>query len=130
MGIPDAELDQIRSDAQELLQSTCQIFARTTAQSGGGGVTESWNPGADIPCRIAPISARERRAAGSRISDESTHVVTLPAYTEIEATSRLQIDGAGGYSVTGIRTREFDEMVRRVEVRELTDEEAAELEVS
>lgn len=124
--IPDAELVQIRQDAQQLLQGSCSILAKQLVSDGGGGNTESWNPVAtDVPCRIAPVGGgvadtERNTGVGHRVSDETTHVVTLPAGTEIEKTSRIDVDGSGLYQVTLIRTRTFDEFTRRVEVKEVS----------
>jgi Phage head-tail joining protein len=123
--IPDAELDQIRSDAQQLLQGSCSILAKQSISDGGGGHTESWEPVAEsVACRIAPVGGgvkdtERNNGVGHRVSDETTHIVTLPAGTDIDKTSRIDVDGSGLYEVTLIRTRTFDEFTRRVEVKEV-----------
>ena len=123
MTIPDGELDRIRSDALSLLSATGRVWHRTTEVTDGGGTTDSWTPGANLPCRIAPIGGGEDGTRpGDRISDRTTHVVTLPAYTTIAETAQVEVGGAGLYEVTAVRERTFDELVRRVEVVESTED--------
>ncbi len=69
---------------------------------GGGSVTEVLS--GTIPCRIDPLSGGERDLAG-RISERSTHVLSVPAGTDLSARDRFVIDGRGTFEVTATRQR-------------------------
>lgn len=113
-----AELAGMRATADRALPDTCTIQRKTAVSDGGGGTTETWADHATgIACRIAPASGGETGTAGDRVEDETTHVVTLPALTDITEADRLQVDGQV-YEVTAVRKRGAWELTRRVEAKE------------
>lgn len=77
---------------------------RTSTSDSGGGSTETWAEGADIPCRIDPLTGTEQLSA-DRISDRSTHLITTPAGTSVSTAARFVIDGRGTYEITAVRER-------------------------
>lgn len=101
-----------------LLGATARVWKRTTSVTDGGGTTTTWSPSANYPCRIAPVGGGLGEGVADEISDRTTHIVTLPAYTEVEEADQIEVGGAGLYEVTAVRKRTFDELVRRVEVVE------------
>lgn len=101
-----------------------RIWTRTRTITDGGGSADIWTMGDDIGCRIAPVEGGIEEAGG-RLSDRTTHIGTIAAYTEIEEGALLEIDGAGLYEVTAVRKRTYDELVRRVELVE-SDEQPEE----
>ena len=63
MTLTAGELTQARSDAEELLPSTCTIQVRSTAADGQGGVTESWSDTDGVPCRLDAMNVSARSSA-------------------------------------------------------------------
>lgn len=122
--LSDADIAGMRSTLNTLLPDTATISRKTTANVGGEE-TESWaSIATGVACRIAPIGGGEAGAGGGqsgavggRVVDETTHIVTLAAGTDIEEADRVAIDGAT-YDVTLVRKRGAWELTRRVEVRE------------
>lgn len=113
-----AQLSGMRNLFRQMLPDECVIQRRTVASDGGGGSTESWSDHLTAPCRIAPIGGGEDGQAASRVSEETTHLVTLPAYTDVIEVDRIVI-GDQAFDVTLVRKRGTWELSRRVEVREL-----------
>lgn len=116
--LTDAELAMIRDEANRWLPSSATILTHSKTADGGGGFNETYTPGQPIDCRLAPIGGGEDGSTrGERISDRTTHVLTLPAHTTIEEPDRVTVDSRT-YEVTAVRKRPALEVVRRVEVRE------------
>lgn len=118
------ELTEARSDANLLLPSSARVVTRPIASDGGGGqITGAPAYGATVAARIVVIGGGEsgtgggRVTRGDRVSDRTTHILTLPAGTAIEESNEIEVDGAL-YEVTAVRKRTGEEFVRRVEVRE------------
>lgn len=96
------------------LTETANVLSGTVIDDGGGGGTAVVTAGGTIACRIDTLTASERQAVG-RISDASTHLVTLPANTTITAAADLAIAGRGTFEVTGVHEHS-NELARFVEV--------------
>lgn len=95
---------QLRGLAWLSLSDLGQVGSGTVTDDGGGGGTTTWSYGGTIPCRIDPITGSELVTAG-RLSDRSTHTVTVPAGTTVLAASRFVIAGRGTFEVTAVRSR-------------------------
>ena len=117
--IDDAELTAIRDDAEELLPSTATILTYARTSDGAGGFRSTYVPQGSVPCRLSPIGGGETGKPGGRVSERTTHMVTVPAETVIEEKDRLQVGGAV-YEITLVRKRPGLEFTRRIEVREAT----------
>lgn len=113
-----AQLSGMRNLLGQMLPDQCVIQRRTIGSDGGGGSTESWSDHLTVPCRIAPIGGGEDGQAASRISEETTHLVTLAAHTDVVEADRILI-GDQTFDVTLVRKRGAWELSRRVEVKEL-----------
>ena len=109
------------------LSETGRWLVRGTASDGGGGVTETytpagtaaWNTTTNVDCRIDSLGGGEGETA-ERISDRSTHVVTLHAGTASISTDwDFQIQNRGRYEVTAIREN-TGEMATRFEATDKT----------
>lgn len=107
-------LNQLRGAAWLGLADSGQVGAGTVTDDGGGGVTTGWTYGGTVPCRIDPLTSNETLAAG-RISDRSTHLVTVPPGTPVTTSSRFVIANRGTYEVTGVQDQ-TGEMLRFFEV--------------
>lgn len=83
---------------------------------GGGGGSVTAIAGGTIACRLDTIRGNESVAA-NRISDRSTHLITLPPGTEVSTANTFYVDGRGTYEVTAVRERtdEFTTVIEAVE---------------
>jgi len=113
-----AQVTAMRATTASVLPDVATLERLTTVSDGGGGSTETWaQVGVPVACRIAPLAGGEGGQAGGRVADETTHVVTVAAGTEVTERDRLLIAGTR-YEVTVVRERGAWELARRVEVRE------------
>lgn len=111
-------ISQLRGAAFLGLSDTAYIGAGTITDDTGGGGTMTWTYGSGLPCRIDPLSGDERITA-SRLSERSTHLVTLPPLTPVGQSDRFAIDNRGTYEVTAVRDATA-EPLRFVEVTEVS----------
>lgn len=98
----------------EALSGTAVIYSGTIVDDGGGGGTYTALATGTAICRIDALGGNEGEIA-DRISDRSTHLVTLPAETSITTAQDLSISGRGTFEVTAVREH-TDELARFVEV--------------
>lgn len=75
----------------------------TIADDGGGGGTATVIAGGTVNCRIDTIGGTGEDVVADRISDRSTHLVTLGPGNVIRAADGFAIDGRGVYEVTAVR---------------------------
>lgn len=116
--LSDGQITRMRATAERALTDTCAVQRKTTVSDGGGGTTSTWGPHlASVRCRLSPAAGGEDGVTGARISDESTHIVTLPAGTDVTEADRLVISGQT-FEITLVRTRGRFEITRRVECKE------------
>jgi hypothetical protein len=108
---------RLRGLAWMALSDVGHVVSQVSTDDSGGGVTQAWTPGTAIPCRIDDLGGGEALAAG-RISDRSTHVITLPPNLVPTPVDRFAIDGRGTFEITGVRnrTREWLQLVEVVQV--------------
>lgn len=110
------------------LSDTARVLVRGTASDGGGGYTETytpaptlaWGSSTNFACRIDALTGTEGQTA-NRISDRSTHLVTLNTggTISISLSDDLQIQNRGRYEITAIREH-TGEFVRELEVTDRT----------
>lgn len=100
----DAAVTQLRGLAWLALSDVGYVASATVTSDSGGGGTTVWANGSAIPCRIDPITGNEVEAA-SRISDRSTHMITVPPGTVVTVSSRFEITGRGTYEITAVQDR-------------------------
>jgi hypothetical protein len=122
------EIAEARADFDsELLPDEATILRAVEESDGGGGRTaKEWRARETVPCRLDPYGgATSTRGAGGestahageRIESRISHLVTLPAETDVELLDRLEING-GVYEVNVLRQRGAFEFTRMVEVKE------------
>jgi head-tail adaptor len=88
------------------LTDTANIQTRTATSDAGGGASEVWNTGPDVPARIDPVGGEaDERVSGGRISDRSTHLITFAPRTTVTTKDRVSIDNRGVFEVTAVRAR-------------------------
>jgi hypothetical protein len=84
----------------------------------GGGVTQVWTAGtADIACRLDPLGDNTG-LVGGRVDERSTHMVTVPPGTTVNASDRFAITGRGTFEITATRdqTSEFAHSFEVIEI--------------
>lgn len=98
---------QLRGLAWLSLSDTGHVVRATATDDQGGGISEVWQTaGSALPCRVDPIAVRGGgRVTGGRIDERSTHVVTIPAGTLVDAGERFAVAGRGTFEVTAVRDR-------------------------
>ena len=74
----------------------------------GGGGTVTWTYGSFVTCRIDPLPGAEGVVA-DRVSDRSTHLITLPPTTPISTESRFVCNDVT-YEITAVRTHTVELM--------------------
>lgn len=90
----------------------------TVVDDGGGGARGTAIPGGTVACRIDAMSAQgDEGITGGRISDRSTHLITLPPETAVTTEDQFYVSGRGTYEVTAVRehTGEFATVIEAVE---------------
>lgn len=112
-------LDMMRAHAEQMMRDTCTLERKTRVSDGAGGSTETWaDQAADVPCFIEPAGGGEIGMAGDRISDKTTHVVYLPAGTDVTEADRVIVAG-DTFDVTAVRRWGSVEVYRAAEVKEV-----------
>lgn len=107
---------QLRGAAWLSLSDSGNVLTGTATSESGGGATQSWVAGTALACRIDPLNGREIMVGG-RISDRSTHKVTVAAGVPVTANNRFAISGRGTFEITAVRLQ-TDEWTRVLEVVE------------
>ncbi len=105
------------------LTDSGRFLVRSQVSDGGGGMadtytpagTASWATTTNIDCRIDALGGEEGETA-ERVSDRSTHVVTMAAGTAVfSLDDDFQIENRGRYEITAIREH-TGEMAAQIEV--------------
>jgi len=95
---------QLRGAAWLALSDEGRVGSGTIVDDGGGGGTTTWAYGGTIPCRVDPLAGDERIAA-LKLSDRSTHLITVPPNTAMTTASRFALLAGGTFEVTAVRSR-------------------------
>lgn len=100
----------------EGLSETGYTVGATVVDDGGGGARGTAIAGGTVSCRIDSLAGDEGAVAG-RISDRSTHLITLPPETTVTTENLFYVTGRGTYEVTAVRehTGEFSTVIEAVE---------------
>ena len=108
---------QLRGALWLSLSATGYRLTESGTTDAGGGAVNTWGTAGTFPCRIDSLGGGEN-VVGNRLSDRSTHVVTLPPNSVIDNSDRFKLDG-DTYEITAVRTATA-EFARRVEVVEVS----------
>jgi len=108
---------QLRGLAFLALSDIGQVLTQTSTDDGGGGASQAWNLSGTIACRVDDLSGSEQLSAG-RISDRTTHVITVPPNVVPTPADRFLIAGKGTFEITAVRnrTREWLQMLEAAQV--------------
>ena len=100
------------------LSETGNVLTLTSTSDSGGGATQAWAAGTAVPCRIDPVTDRGYgRLTGGRVDERTTHIVTVPAGTQLDARNRFAITGRGTFEITALH-QQTSESARVFEVIE------------
>lgn len=100
------------------LSETGNVLTLTSTSDSGGGATQSWAAGTAIPCRIDPVTDRGYgRLTGGRVDERTTHIITVPSGTSLDARDRFAITGRGTFEITALH-QQTGESARAFEVVE------------
>lgn len=103
-----------RGLATEALTDRGYVIGGSIVDDGGGGGTFVESAGGTVFCRLDALGGNEGPVAG-RVSDRSTHLLTLPAGTELSVSDDFAVVGRGTFEVTAVREH-TDELARMAEV--------------
>lgn len=108
---------QLRGLAFLALSDSGHLETQVSTDDAGGGASQVWTAGAVIACRVDDMSGSEQLSAG-RISDRSTHVITVPPNVVPTPADRFLIDGKGTFEITAVRnrTREWLQILEAAQV--------------
>lgn len=108
---------QLRGLAWLALSDTGHVVTQVSTDDAGGGVTQAWTAGTAVPCRVDDLAGGEGAAAG-KLSDRSTHVITVPPSIVPSPIDRFAIDGKGTFEITAVRNRthEWVQVLEAVQV--------------
>ena len=98
----------------EALSESGNTITAAAVDDGGGGASFSETASASVICRLDSLGGSEGERA-DRLSDRSTHLLTLPAGTDVAAADTFQISGRGTFEVTAVREN-TGELARFAEV--------------
>lgn len=107
-------LPTTRGLVSEALTDRGYVLSGTVTDDAGGGGTITEVAGGTIICRLDALGGQEGQVA-NRLSDRSTHLLTLLASTAISTEDDFVVDGRGTFEVTAVREH-TDELARMVEV--------------
>lgn len=97
-------VSQLRGLAWLALSDRGNPLTLTSTDDSGGGASQSWTAGGTVDCRVDPLTAQSR-VTGGQIDERSTHLVTVPPGTSVNASDRFAIAGRGTFEVTATRQR-------------------------
>lgn len=98
----------------EALTESGNTITAAAVDDGGGGASFSETASATIICRLDSLGGGEGERA-DRLSDRSTHLLTLPAGAAVTTADTFQITGRGTFEVTAVREN-TGELARFAEV--------------
>ncbi len=120
--VTPAEIAAARATLDGLLLDSCTITRKQTAADDAGGARSDWPPiASDVPCRLHPASSAAGGGtgvgqSGGRLNDDTTHLVTLTAKTDVAIEDRITVDGAV-YEVLQVQSGGALELQRHAEVK-------------
>lgn len=106
------EAVQLRGLAFLSLTETCHILERSFSSDAGGGGTMVWGTAGTAPCRVDPVTrANTEQVVANRLSDRSTHRITVPSGTSVSTDDRVEVVSRGTFEVTAVPQRTDEPLV-------------------
>lgn len=100
--LPQAEVDDMRAEAEEGLPDTCTIQTDSKVNVKGSVESTFANTYTNVPCRLASINrAVAERLIGMALAAVSDHVLTVKFNQDVPPTARVVHNGIT-YEVTAI----------------------------
>lgn len=101
--------------AFSLSETGYRLTQAGTSDSGGDSLI-TWGTAGTVACRVESLTGGEA-LVGAKLSDRSTHLITLPPNTAVSHNDRFLI-GTDTYEITAVRTRtaEFARHIEAVQV--------------
>lgn len=115
--IPDAELREIRGDADDFLPNWATVQRDVETSDGGGGWEDGWGTVGRYRCRLGVPSQLDRTFADG-IAEIAEWVVTFPAFTDVRHGDRL-LTGKRTLKVIGVAAGRSFELHLRVACTEV-----------
>lgn len=100
------------------LTGEATILINESVDDGGGAPKSSWVPGATVRARIDPLTSSSRTfrsLMGDAVTEETSHIVSFDAGTEIDTDNRIEMNGQT-YAITAKLDR-TDPLLERVGVK-------------
>lgn len=117
MVLTAGELSQARAEMNATLPATCAIHRATRTANDSGGWADVFASVGSVACRVSYQTARESLIAG-RIAAETTHVIRVPALTDIRAGDQV-VEFSDVYEIGPPLTRS-EELIRGVLATRIT----------
>jgi len=118
------EITNMQNVVASSLLGTAVIYRQQLTSDGIGGYTETFAAHGTVAARLGRLApdqfGGQQLVVGGQIVEISSCVFSLPAFTDITETDRLEYAGVT-YEVVDVLTRAPDELVRRVRARERVD---------
>ena len=106
---------------EDTFDKTCVIVRTAGTSDGMGGYGTETTFAGTVACRIGfPIGGATEGVAAGQLQAVGTHVITMPAFTDIGPSDRVTI-GTRVFNVIGGTGERSHELSRRVAVNEINE---------
>ena len=107
---------RLRGAISIFLSDTGYVLNSSGTTDSGGGQVETWGTAGTFACKVETLSGGEN-VVGEKLSDRSTHLVTLPPNSTVDHNDRFKVNG-DTYEITAVRTHtaEFTRTLEAVQV--------------
>ena len=115
--LTSAEIDQMRLDAESILDSTCTIQVLTRAGDGMGGWPDTWaNTYTGVACLMSVPSRAERTdTSGERFKVHSNWILSVH-WDQAVAVGNRVIFGSDTFAVVGVEDDQDMRILRQVDL--------------
>ena len=93
------------------------VLELSGSSDSGGGEVQAWGTAGTFDCRVDALAGGES-VTGNRLSDRSTHLISLPPNSTVDHNDRFKVNG-DTYEITAVRNR-TDEFHRELEAAQVS----------